>query len=170
MRLCYFERTIQAQVGGRRTYPEVDAARFDEPLPARAKECELLGREAERDALARARGQFDAFETAQLEHGPRDARVRVARIELDDFIARDAAPLPVRRVMHGFSRLVVAAVGALLAWWGAVLTADSWEVPMAGARIPEGTFYLPLCLGGVLIAVFSLHHLFAGKITAERGE
>lgn len=86
------------------------------------------------------------------------------------FIARDAAPPRVARAMHGFSRLVVAAVGALLAWWGAVLAADSWEVPMAGARIPEGTFYLPLCLGGALIAVFSLNHLFAGKTAAERSE
>lgn len=86
------------------------------------------------------------------------------------FIARDAAPPRVARAMHGFSRLVVAAVGALLAWWGALLTADSWEVPMAGARIPEGTFYLPLCLGGALIALFSLHHLFAGENTAERSE
>ena len=64
----------------------------------------------------------------------------------------------------------MATVVALLALWGAVFTADSWEVPMAGGRIPEGTFYLPLCLGGVLIAVFSLHHLFAGKTTAERSE
>lgn len=86
------------------------------------------------------------------------------------FIARDAAPPRIARAMRGFSHLVIAAVGALLAWWGAVLTADSWEVPMAGARIPEGTFYLPLCLGGVLIAVFSLHHLFAGKNAAERSE
>ncbi len=86
------------------------------------------------------------------------------------FIARDAAPPRVARVMYGFSRLVVAAVGALLAWWGAILAADSWEVPMAGARIPEGTFYLPLCLGGALIAVFSLNHLFAGNTAAERSE
>lgn len=86
------------------------------------------------------------------------------------FIARDAAPERVGRIMHGFSRLVVAAVGALLAWWGAVLAADSWEVPMAGARIPEGTFYLPLCVGGALIAVFSLNHLFAGQAAAERSE
>jgi TRAP-type C4-dicarboxylate transport system permease small subunit len=86
------------------------------------------------------------------------------------FIARDAAPPRIGRLMHAFSRLVIAVVGALLAWWGAVLAADSWEVPMAGARIPEGTFYLPLCLGGALIAVFALNHLFAGKTAAERSE
>ncbi|MGH8025944.1 MAG: TRAP transporter small permease, partial [Pseudoxanthomonas sp.] len=45
------------------------------------------------------------------------------------FIARDAAPPAVARAMRGFSRLVVATVGALLTWWGAVLAADSWEVP-----------------------------------------
>jgi TRAP-type C4-dicarboxylate transport system permease small subunit len=86
------------------------------------------------------------------------------------FIARDAAPPAIGRAMQAFSRLVVACVGALLAWWGAVLAADSWEVPMAGARIPEGSFYLPLCLGGALIALFSLNHLFAGKSAAERSE
>ena len=86
------------------------------------------------------------------------------------FIARDYAPPAVARAMHAFSRLVVATVGILLAWWGAVLAADSWEVPMAGARIPEGTFYLPLCLGGALIALFSLHHLVATKTVAARSE
>lgn len=86
------------------------------------------------------------------------------------FIARDAVPPRIGRAMQAFSRLVVACVGALLAWWGAVLAADSWEVPMAGARIPEGSFYLPLCLGGALIALFSLHHLFAGQSVAERSE
>ena len=62
-----------------------------EPLPARAPERELLGREAERDALARARGEVDALEAAQFEHRPRDRRHRVAHVELDDLIARDAA-------------------------------------------------------------------------------
>ncbi|WP_226467752.1 TRAP transporter small permease [Luteimonas panaciterrae] len=83
------------------------------------------------------------------------------------FIARQAAPPRIGRVMHALSRVIVAATGALLAWWGARLTADSWEVPMAGARIPEGTFYLPLCIGGVLIAVFASHRLFAGDAPAQ---
>lgn len=83
------------------------------------------------------------------------------------FIARQAAPPRVGRAMHALSRAVVAATGALLAWWGAQLAADSWQVPMAGARIPEGTFYLPLSLGGALIAVFALHHLFAGTVSAQ---
>lgn len=83
------------------------------------------------------------------------------------FIARQAAPPRIGRAMQTFSRAIVAAVGALLAWWGAWLAADSWQVPMAGARIPEGTFYLPLCLGGALIALFALHHLFAGKAPVQ---
>jgi TRAP-type C4-dicarboxylate transport system permease small subunit len=83
------------------------------------------------------------------------------------FIARQAAPPRIGRAMQALSRAIIAASGALLAWWGAQLAADSWQVPMAGARIPEGTFYLPLCFGGALIAVFALHHLFAGTVSAQ---
>lgn len=83
------------------------------------------------------------------------------------FIARQAAPPRVGRAMQALSRAIIAATGAMMAWWGARLAADSWQVPMAGARIPEGTFYLPLSLGGILIAVFAVHHLFAGKASAQ---
>src|SRR5688500_17668409 len=81
---------------GRCAYTEVDAPGFDEPLAAGTKERELLRREAEGDALARARGQLDALEAAQLEHRPRHARDRVADIELHHLVARHAA-----RVLHG---------------------------------------------------------------------
>ncbi|TWI05790.1 TRAP-type C4-dicarboxylate transport system permease small subunit [Luteimonas cucumeris] len=83
------------------------------------------------------------------------------------FIARQAAPPRIGRALLAFNRALIAMVGALLAWWGAWLAADSWEVPMAGARIPEGMFYLPLCLGGALMASFALQHLFAGKPSAQ---
>lgn len=83
------------------------------------------------------------------------------------FIARQAAPPRIGRAMQALSHAIIAATGVLLAWWGARLAIDSWHVPMAGARIPEGTFYLPLCAGGALIAVFALHHLFAGKTSAQ---
>ncbi|MCI4567942.1 TRAP transporter small permease [Lysobacter sp. CFH 32150] len=83
------------------------------------------------------------------------------------FIARQAAPPRIGRAMQALSHAIVAATGVLLAWWGARLAIDSWQVPMAGARIPEGTFYLPLSAGGVLIALFALHHLFAGKAPVQ---
>lgn len=86
------------------------------------------------------------------------------------FIAREAAPPHIARIMKGFSHLVIATVGVLLAWWGAVLALDSWEVPMAGVRIPDGVFYLPLSIGGALIALFSFHHLFVAKPAAEGSE
>lgn len=75
------------------------------------------------------------------------------------FIAREAAPPRVARVLRAFSRSLIALIGVALAVWGVWLAADSWTVPMAGAGIPEGTFYLPLCLGGILIAIFATHRL-----------
>ena len=38
---------------------------------------------------------------------------------------------------------------------------DAWDYPMAGAPLPQGIVFLPLCLGGALIALFSLEQLFA---------
>lgn len=57
--------------------------------------------------------------------------------------------------------LLIAAVGAALAWGGARLLADDWSVTMAGAPLPEGLRYLPLCVGGALITLFSLERLWA---------
>ena len=47
----------------------------------------------------------------------------------------------------------------LLAIWGAELLIDSWNIPMAGAPLPQGLVFLPFCLGGVLIALFALERL-----------
>lgn len=84
------------------------------------------------------------------------------------FIARDAAPPRIARVLRAFSRLLVAITGAALSLWGVSLAADSWNVPMAGARIPEGTFFLPLCAGGAFIAIFAAHRLLTDAPTAGR--
>lgn len=71
------------------------------------------------------------------------------------FVAVESAPPGARRVMVAFSRLVVLAIGAVLAGWGSVLIADTWDVPMAGIGMPEGAAYLPLAAGGALISLFA---------------
>jgi len=77
------------------------------------------------------------------------------------FIAVQAAPAGLQRVLRAIACAVAGAIGAVLAWWGGTLMLDAWDVPMAGADLPQGIAYAPMCLGGTLIAVFALERLVA---------
>jgi TRAP-type C4-dicarboxylate transport system permease small subunit len=78
------------------------------------------------------------------------------------FIALHIAPAPVKRVLLTISRLVVIAIGLMLAFWGAVLLMDDWSIPMAAAPLPQGLVFLPIGVGGALIALFALERLITG--------
>jgi TRAP-type C4-dicarboxylate transport system permease small subunit len=75
------------------------------------------------------------------------------------FIMVHLAPPRVRRVLLAVARLIVFAIGAVLAFWGAVLLWDGWSIPMAGAPLPSGLMFLPIGLGGALISLFALERL-----------
>jgi TRAP-type C4-dicarboxylate transport system permease small subunit len=77
------------------------------------------------------------------------------------FIAVHVAPPRVRIVLITISRLVVLGIGSVLAFWGTVLLLDDWGVPMAGAPLPQGLVFLPIALGGALIALFALERLIS---------
>ncbi len=66
-----------------------------------------------------------------------------------------------QRLLRLLSAAVIGAIGGALAWGGALLMIDDWQVPMAGAPIPEGLRYLPLSLGGALMSLFALERLLA---------
>jgi TRAP-type C4-dicarboxylate transport system permease small subunit len=53
-------------------------------------------------------------------------------------------------------------LGAGLSVFGAILMADSWTVAMAGIGLPVGLRFLPVAVGGALIAVFGIERLVAG--------
>ena len=74
-------------------------------------------------------------------------------------LALHVAPPAIRRVFVTVANLVIAAIGSLLAFWGAELLVDGWDVRMAGAPLHQGLFFLPICAGGALIAVFALEKL-----------
>ena len=57
------------------------------------------------------------------------------------------------------ARLIAAAIGVMLALWGGEMLIDAWDYPIAGAPLPQGIVFLPLCLGGALIAMFALERL-----------
>jgi TRAP-type C4-dicarboxylate transport system permease small subunit len=77
------------------------------------------------------------------------------------FLALHVSPPRVRAVLLAIARLVVAGIGLVLAFWGAVLLADGWSTPMAGAPLPQGLYFLPIGAGGALITVFALERLIA---------
>lgn len=78
------------------------------------------------------------------------------------FIALHVAPPRVRVVLLSVTRLIVIAIGLVLAFWGAVLLMDDWSIPMAGAPLPQGLVFLPIGLGGALIALFAFERLLSG--------
>jgi len=75
------------------------------------------------------------------------------------FIVVENARPQLRRFMQLIARLIATAVGILFALWGGEMMIDAWDYDIAGAPLPQGIMFLPLCLGGVLIAVFSLEQL-----------
>jgi len=75
------------------------------------------------------------------------------------FIVVERARPQMRRVMQLVARLIATAVGVLFALWGGEMMIDAWDYEIAGAPLPQGIMFLPLCLGGVLIAIFSIEQL-----------
>jgi TRAP-type C4-dicarboxylate transport system permease small subunit len=77
------------------------------------------------------------------------------------FILVESSSPPVRKALLVFSRLIAAAIGVMLAAWGGEMMIDSWDYSIAGAPLPQGIVYLPLCLGGALIALFAIEQMIA---------
>ena len=65
-----------------------------------------------------------------------------------------------RRILQFVQGIFAAAVGAIFLIAGARLVHESWDFPMAGAPLPQGVVYLPICIGGALIALFAIERLF----------
>ncbi|CTP89521.1 C4-dicarboxylate ABC transporter [Xanthomonas translucens pv. arrhenatheri] len=73
------------------------------------------------------------------------------------FLLAEKMHAHVRRAIDLIRPLVIAAIGAVIAWWGAVLLLDGLYIKMAGARLPQSINYLPLSISGALMSVFALH-------------
>jgi TRAP-type C4-dicarboxylate transport system permease small subunit len=69
------------------------------------------------------------------------------------------APAPLRHAMLLLTEVLVIGFGGAMAWYGAELAVETWSADMPGLPIPQGMDYVPLAVGGVLIALFSLEKL-----------
>lgn len=72
----------------------------------------------------------------------------------------DMAPPALRRALFVFTKLMIALLGAVLAWWSFALFASGMDVRTAGAPFPETLPYAPVALGGALMTVFALARCF----------
>ncbi len=85
--------------------------------------------------------------------------VRTNRHFAFSLLIENVAP-KVAIALQKFSAAFVALLGVAIAWGSWQLVLGDWAVRMAGTALPEGSRYLPLSVGGVLIAVFALEKLF----------
>ncbi|WP_134496660.1 TRAP transporter small permease [Microvirga pakistanensis] len=82
-------------------------------------------------------------------------------------VALHYAPPGARQAMLAVTELLVFGFGAAMAWYGADLAAETWSAAMPGLPIPQGMDYVPLAVGGVLIALFSLEKLVRLLLAGE---
>lgn len=85
------------------------------------------------------------------------------------YLLAERLPTALRRVLYVARPLLVAAVGAMIAGWAAVLLLDGLDIRIAGAPMPQSINYLPLSLGGALICVFALYKAWLALRPADGG-
>ncbi|WHO92959.1 TRAP transporter small permease [Xanthomonas campestris] len=76
------------------------------------------------------------------------------------YLLGEHMPPLVRRVFDVIRPAMIIAIGAVLAWWSAILLLDGLDIKMAGAQMPQSINYLPLSIGGALMVVFALYKLW----------
>ncbi len=80
-------------------------------------------------------------------------------------LAEHLNPL-VKRAIDALVPLIVATIGAFIAWWGWLLWMDGLHIKTASANLPQSVNYLPLSIGGALMTVFALNRLLLALRTA----
>ncbi len=76
-------------------------------------------------------------------------------------------PAAMQRMFARLSAALIAGIGGLLALGAGTLVLDGLAVKMAGAPLPQGITFLPLCAGGALMLVFALPQLWRPTIETE---
>ncbi|MET0532571.1 MAG: TRAP transporter small permease [Microvirga sp.] len=82
-------------------------------------------------------------------------------------IGLHSAPPALRRGMLAVTEVLVIGFGGAMAWYGTDLAVGTWSAAMPGLPIPQGMDYVPLVVGGVLIALFALEKLVRLLLAGE---
>lgn len=86
------------------------------------------------------------------------------------FLLADALGPRLQKLMHAVSPLVIALIGASIAYWGTILLIDGYGIRAAGAPLPQSINYLPLSIGGALMVVFAINQFVVVLTTPHAGE
>lgn len=86
------------------------------------------------------------------------------------FLLQDRMRPAIRKLVDLLIPLVISSIGAVIAYWGAVLLLDGLHIKAAGASLPQSINYLPLSLGGALMVLFALNQFIGVLRTAPAGE
>ncbi|MCD9098545.1 TRAP transporter small permease [Luteimonas fraxinea] len=86
------------------------------------------------------------------------------------FLLQDYMRPAIRKLVDLLIPLVIVAIGAVIAYWGAVLLFDGLHIKAAGASLPQSINYLPLSVGGALMVVFALNQFVGVLRAAPAGE
>ena len=86
------------------------------------------------------------------------------------FLLQDRMRPGVRKLVDLLIPLVIASIGAVIAWWGGVLLVDGLHIKAAGAAMPQSINYLPLSVGGALMVLFALNQFAQVLRAASAGE
>jgi TRAP-type C4-dicarboxylate transport system permease small subunit len=82
-------------------------------------------------------------------------------------IALHHASHGLRQIMLLITEMLVFGFGVAMAWYGAELAMETWSAAMPGLPIPQGFDYVPLAVGGALIALFSLEKIVRLLLAGE---
>ncbi|MCY1665509.1 TRAP transporter small permease [Rhizobium sp. SL86] len=74
-------------------------------------------------------------------------------------IVRYAMPKPVQRAMDITSLILVAAFGGFMSYYGVLLARGTWTATIPVLGWPGGVDFIPLIVGGAMIALFALERL-----------
>ena len=80
---------------------------------------------------------------------------------------RELLPMPVQRLFMVVSDLVVTLFGAAMAWFGGELALGVWNATLPTLGLPGSVEYLPLVMGGALMALFGLERVIAHATTGH---
>ncbi|MBD9370883.1 TRAP transporter small permease [Xanthomonas sp. XNM01] len=75
------------------------------------------------------------------------------------YLLHDHVKPGVRRAIDVLVPLIIASLGAVIAYWSVVLLVDGLSIKAAGADLPQSINYLPLAIGGALMVLFSLNRM-----------
>ncbi|WP_052213536.1 TRAP transporter small permease [Belnapia sp. F-4-1] len=80
---------------------------------------------------------------------------------------RDTLPPGLALAFHIISDLTITVFGAAMAWYGSDLALTVWDATLPTLGLPGTVEYMPITLGGALMALFGLERLVARLATGR---